>query len=65
MTWKNKSMFIGILLGALSGLGAALIYIRAVEDAGNGEPDKIKTGDALKTVIGVFNLIKQVSNLAN
>jgi hypothetical protein len=63
MTWKNKALALGVAIGALSGLGAALLYIRSVEDAGSNEPSKIPTGDALKMVIGVFNLIKQVSSL--
>jgi hypothetical protein len=57
-------MLLGVILGALSGLGAALLYIRSVEDAGNAEPQKVNTGDALRVVISVFNLIKQVSKLA-
>ncbi len=65
MTWKNKSLLLGTLLGAMSGLGAALLYIRSVEDSGSQEPDKIATGDILKMVISVFNLIKQVSSLAS
>jgi len=65
MTWKNKSLLLGTLLGAMSGLGAALLYIRSVEDSGSQEPDKIATGDILKMVISVFSLIKQVSSLAS
>ena len=65
MTWKNKALLLGVSFGALSGLGAALLYIRSVEDIGGEEPSKIGTGDALKMVIGVINLVKQVSSLAN
>ena len=57
-------MLLGVIVGALSGLGAALLYIRSVEDIDKEEPKKIATGDALKMVIGIFNLIKQVSSLA-
>ena len=64
MTWKNKALLFGASLGALSGLGAALLYIRSVEDSGAEEPNKIQTGDALKMALSVFNLIKQVSSLA-
>jgi hypothetical protein len=64
MTWKNKSLLLGTVLGAMSGLGAALLYIRTVEDTGSPEPSKIATGDALKMVISVFGLIKQISSLA-
>ena len=64
MTWKNKSMLFGAILGALAGLGAALLYIRAVEDTGSEAPNRIGTGDALKLGISTFSLIRQVSKLA-
>jgi hypothetical protein len=64
MTWKNKALLLGAIIGALAGLGSAILYIRSVEDAGAEEPNRIGTGDALKLGISVFTLIKQVSNLA-
>ncbi len=63
MTWKNKTMLMGVAIGALAGLGSALLYIRSVQDAGLEEPDRVGTGDAIKLGIAVFGLIKQVSNL--
>lgn len=65
MTWKNKAMLTGVIIGALAGLGTALLYIRSVEDAGLEEPERIGTGDALKLGISIFGLIKQVSGLVN
>jgi hypothetical protein len=65
MTWRNKALFAGLIMGALSGLGAAVLYIRSVEDAGSEEPSKIGTGDAIMLVISLFNIIKQVSKLAD
>ena len=44
MTWKNKATIAGIGLGALAGLGAALLYIRSVDDAGSDEPRKNISG---------------------
>lgn len=64
MTWKNKALLMGAVLGALAGLGSALLYIRAVEDTGSEEPKRIGTGEALKLGISAFSLIKQVSSLA-
>jgi hypothetical protein len=65
MTWKNKSLLLGVIFGALAGLGAALLYIRSVEDTGVEEPNKVSTGEALRLGISVFNVIKQVSGLAS
>lgn len=64
MTWKNKALLLGVSFGALSGLGAALLYIRSVEDIGSEAPSKIGTRDALKMAMGVLNLVKQVSSLS-
>ena len=65
MTWKSNTMLMGVVIGALAGLGTALLYIRSVQDAGLEEPERIGTGDALKLGIAVFGLIKQVSSLVS
>jgi hypothetical protein len=65
MTWKNKTLLVGIIVGALAGLGSALLYIRSVEDLGVEAPERIGTGDALKLGIALFGLIKQVTSLAD
>lgn len=65
MTWKNKALLIGGTLGIAAGLGAAMLYIRSVEDTGKIEPNKVATGEALMLVISVFNIIRQVAKLAD
>jgi hypothetical protein len=65
MTWRNKAVLTGLILGALSGLGAAMLYIRSVEDTGGDEPKKIGTGEGIMLVISLFNIIRQVSKLAD
>jgi hypothetical protein len=65
MTWKNKTLLRGAVLGALVGLGSALLYIRSVEDSGSEEPKRIGTSDAIKLGISAFGLIKQISSLAD
>ena len=65
MTWKNKAMIAGVGLGAVAGLGAALLYIRSVDDTGTDEPRKVGTGEAIMLVISIFNIIRQVSRLAD
>ena len=64
MTWKNKALLIGVLIGAVTGLGAALLYIRSVEDTGSETPHKVRTGDAIMLSISLANIIRQVSKLA-
>jgi hypothetical protein len=65
MTWKNKAMLAGVIVGALTGLGAAVLYIRSVEDEGHEKPRKIGTGEAIMLVMSVFNIVKQVAKLAD
>jgi hypothetical protein len=65
MTWKNKALLLGSIIGALAGLGSALLYIRSVEDSGVEEPNRIGTGEALKMGIAIVGLIKQISSLAD
>jgi hypothetical protein len=65
MTWKNKALLVGGIVGALAGLGSALLYIRSVEDAGVETPERVGTGDALRLGIALFGLIKQVTSLAD
>jgi hypothetical protein len=64
MTWKNKAMLAGMIVGALTGLGASLLYIRSVEDTGSEEPNKIKTGDAIMLSVSLANIIRQAAKLA-
>ncbi len=65
MTWKNKAMLAGMIAGALTGLGAALLYIRSVEDQGSEEPRKVGTGEAIMLFISLANIIRQVAKLAD
>ncbi len=65
MTWKNKALLLGGIIGALAGLGSAMLYIRSVEDSGVEAPKRIGTGEALKMGVAVVGLIKQVSTLAD
>ena len=65
MTWKNKALLLGSIIGALAGLGSALLYIRSVQDSGVEEPNRVSTGDALKMGLAVVGLVKQVSSLAD
>jgi hypothetical protein len=64
MTWKNRALLIGAIVGAVTGLGAALLYIRSVEDTGSDEPHKVKTSDAIMLSVSLANIIRQAAKLA-
>jgi hypothetical protein len=65
MNWRQKTLITGLIVGALAGLGAAQIYIRAIEDTGAEEPRRIKTGDALHMGFSLFGVIRQAAKLAS
>ncbi len=64
MSWKQRVYLIGIVVGVLVGLGAARLYVRAVEDSGAEAPPKVKTSDLLKVTFNLFGLLRQVASLA-
>lgn len=63
--WKTRVMIAGAILGALIGLGAALLYIREAEESGAGVPPQVGTGDAVRVSLSVMGLIRQVASLAS
>ncbi len=61
--WRMKALLVGGLLGALIGLGAAYLYIRNIEEA--GEEPQLATKDALQLGVSVASLVRQVANLGH
>lgn len=63
LDWKVKALIIGGVVGALAGVGAAYLYIRNIEEA--GEEPKMGTKDALQLGVSLVSLVKQVASLGN
>jgi hypothetical protein len=59
--WKTKTLLIGSIIGALTGLGAAYLLIQQAER--RGEQPKIGTGEGLRLGMGVLGLLKHVGEL--
>lgn len=70
-SWKGRTMIVGGVLGALIGIGAALIYVRAEEEALEKMRDKpptrkrIAPSAALPIAIAVLGVLKQITGLAD
>ncbi|HLF28116.1 MAG TPA: hypothetical protein VJG32_17435 [Anaerolineae bacterium] len=69
-SWKNRTMVMGGLLGTLIGVGAALMYVRAEEEAREKAQTHPPTrkGVPLTAIvpiaIGVLGVLRQISHLA-
>ena len=60
---KGKVLFLGVLIGAATGLVAAiLINRRAVKDPGS---TAITTGEGLKLGVMVFGLLRAIASLSD
>ncbi|MBM4423389.1 MAG: hypothetical protein FJ030_08350 [Chloroflexi bacterium] len=63
LDWKVKAILIGGAVGALVGIGAAYLYIRNIEEA--GEPLQLATKDALQIGVSLASLVKQVASMGH
>jgi hypothetical protein len=61
--WKMKAVLVGGVVGALVGVGAAYLYIRNIEEA--GETPHVGTQDAMSIGVTLVALVKQIANLGN
>ncbi len=59
--WKARTIIVGVLAGALTGLGAALVLIQRAEQ--EGEAVQLGTSDGLKVGIGVLGLLRQIGQI--
>jgi hypothetical protein len=60
-TWRPKVMTMGVLIGALAGLGAAYLLIQRADKRGAAPELSAKEGITLGLL--VFGLLRQVSML--
>ncbi|MDF1500495.1 MAG: hypothetical protein P1P76_08500 [Anaerolineales bacterium] len=59
--WKNRIYLLGVVLGALTGLGVAVVLVKRAEET--GEELKFGTREGLRLGVGVLGLLRQVSRL--
>jgi hypothetical protein len=62
-TWKTRTILLGTLIGALSGLFAAFIIIQQAEK--NNAKLKLNAGEGVKLGMGVLGLLRLVSDTVN
>jgi hypothetical protein len=59
--WKARTYLIGAFVGALTGLGVALVLVRRAEET--GEPVEFGTREGIRLGIGLLGLVRQVGKL--
>lgn len=60
---KNKTIFFGALIGAVTGLIAAVLLTRRAEN--NDRETAITSGEGLKLGVLVFGLLRAIASLAD
>ena len=58
--WKPRVLAVGAVVGALVGLGAAFLLIKANQEEG---PPQISAGEGIKLGVLVLGLLRSVSSL--
>lgn len=61
--WKAKTIFVGTIIGALVGAGAAYLLLQKA-DRETGKV-KISAGEGVKLGVIVFGLLRQVAQLGD
>jgi gas vesicle protein len=60
---KNKTLFLGVLIGAAAGLIAAMLITRRAEK--NERETAITPGEGLKLGVLVFGLLRAIASLSD
>jgi len=59
--WKPKALILGSIVGALTGLGAAYLFIQNIDDK---EPPHFTAVQGLKVGLLLLGLVRNISDLA-
>ncbi|MCK5634895.1 MAG: hypothetical protein KAI06_07400 [Anaerolineales bacterium] len=59
--WKTRTLIVGVLAGALTGLGVAFVLIQRAEE--EGEVVQLRSSEGLKLGMGVLGLLRQVGQI--
>ena len=62
-SWTGQVLVIGVVVGALTGLGAAYLLIQRAKK--RAEPPNLNAGEGIKLGLLVFGLLRQVAMLGS
>lgn len=58
--WKTKTLILGAVLGAVTGLAAAFIFVNQAEE--NNDKPEFSAGQGVKLGLGVLGLLRLISD---
>ncbi len=62
-SWKTKVIVVGAMVGLLTGIGAAYLYIKRADEM--AEKPKLTTGEGMKLGLGLVSVFKLISELGS
>lgn len=61
--WKARTYLVGAFIGALTGLGVALVIVRNAEET--GEPPQFGTSEGIRLGVILLGLVRQIGRLGS
>jgi H+/Cl- antiporter ClcA len=62
-SWKSRTYFMGLGLGAFAGLFAAYVFVRSAEEnPDTGKPEPMSTGTLISILLATVTLIRQIAD---
>jgi hypothetical protein len=61
-TWRSKTLVMGAVLGAVTGLVAAYLLVQRAES--QERPPELSTGEGIKVGLLLLGLLRQIAQLA-
>jgi hypothetical protein len=60
-SWKVRTLLIGAVVGAITGVGVAFALVQRAEQ--QGETVKLKSGEGIRLGMGVLGLLRQIGQI--
>lgn len=60
-TWKSRTLLIGAIVGAVTGVIAAMVIVQRADEA--KQTPRITAGDGVKVGLGVLGVIRMLSDM--